>query len=464
MSYSSHIPCFLHPLPRLSDISSISLLKALSDVIILSPFPQSIPNPILRLNHPLRQRMANPKEHKESPLPPEWINCNTESEPPYQLQVSEEIEGPGWCKLFNEASHVNPALHPEGSWAGERVRKEHEKDAGVNSDVPVSDRADSVYILIDVSVREAKSAFEWTYGAVVGANRDVLRWKGLKIPVGRRVRFFKAILGQKVERGPIESSCHNDNIALDKPLSAGPTSWNSLGSHVKLYSLLSKTFDVTPQPVRTTVSDLVHNIRIDHRRAREQSLVRGSKILQISVKELPQECLWDPTKRCLGPEDIKAQQDINNRIARYDPLVAPRKNVRLVSLLMSSKLQRLNSGRTTTDDNHLLSLGLFTRKVAAVVYLPLKLVHAGDMGNFRIAARPDRRDDTVKTTIGRVVDNPAPFIILIHFFDPSVKFSLRFEAIALPELGDLGDDLFTVGVAAAPLHAGVEAVHYGVDL
>jgi hypothetical protein len=28
----------------------------------------------------------------------------------------------------------------------------------------------------------------------------------------------------------------------------------------------------------------------------------------------------------------------------------------------------------------------------------------------------------------------------------------------------LGDDLFTVGVAAAPLHAGVEAVHYGVDL
>jgi hypothetical protein len=139
--------------------------------------------------------MANPKEHKESPLPPEWINCNTESEPPDQFQVSEEIEGPGWCKSFHKASHVDPALHPEGSWAGERVGEEHEKDPGVDSYVPVSDRANSIYILTDVSVREAKSAFEWTYSAVVGANRDVLRWKGLKIPVGRRVRVFKAILG-----------------------------------------------------------------------------------------------------------------------------------------------------------------------------------------------------------------------------------------------------------------------------
>jgi hypothetical protein len=113
--------------------------------------------------------MANAKEDKESPLPPERIDHNTKCKPPDQFQVREEVEGSGWCKLFNKARHVDPALHPEGSRASERVRKEHEKNAGVDSDVPVSDRADRVYILIEELVREAQSGIEGTYGAVVGA-------------------------------------------------------------------------------------------------------------------------------------------------------------------------------------------------------------------------------------------------------------------------------------------------------
>jgi hypothetical protein len=86
------------------------------------------------------------------------------------------------------------------------------------------------------------------------------------------------------------------------------------------------------------------------------------------------------------------------------------------------------------------------------------------MWDFRIAARPDRRDDTVKTTIGRVVDDPTPFIIFVNFLDASVKFSFRFETVSFPEFSDLGDDLLTVGVATAPFDAGVEAVHYRVNL
>ncbi len=73
----------------------------------------------------LRQGMTNAKEHKDGPLPSERIDRNAESEPPDQLQISEEIESSGGCELLDKAGHVDPAFHPERPGTSERVGEEH---------------------------------------------------------------------------------------------------------------------------------------------------------------------------------------------------------------------------------------------------------------------------------------------------------------------------------------------------
>jgi hypothetical protein len=101
--------------------------EALPNIIIAPNLhAQSIPNSILRIDHALWQCVTNTKENEERPFPSERINCNAERKPPDQLQVSEEIEGSSGSKSFNEAGHVDPALHPKSLRPSERVRQEHE--------------------------------------------------------------------------------------------------------------------------------------------------------------------------------------------------------------------------------------------------------------------------------------------------------------------------------------------------
>jgi hypothetical protein len=87
-------------------------------------------------------------------------------EPPQQFAVGEEIECAGWSTSFEPPGHVDPELHPICRWPGEWVEEEHEQDTCVDADVEVSHSPDAANI-----------------GAVVGADRFVLRRERLKIPI-----------------------------------------------------------------------------------------------------------------------------------------------------------------------------------------------------------------------------------------------------------------------------------------
>ena len=105
---------------------------------------QPIPHPILTPHHPQRNRVSNPKKHKQRPLPPKRVNRHAKYEPIRQFRVGEEIEGSCGCHGFQPLGHVDPALHPVFVGAGERIDEEHEEESGVDAYVVVSYGADGV--------------------------------------------------------------------------------------------------------------------------------------------------------------------------------------------------------------------------------------------------------------------------------------------------------------------------------
>jgi len=63
-----------------------------------------------------------------------------------------------------------------------------------------------------------------------------------------------------------------------------------------------------------------------------------------------------------------------------------------------------------------------------------------------------------------MVDDPPSSLVFVHLDDRNAEFGLVFEAIAVPELGDLAYDLLTVGVAFAPFHRWMKAVQEAMNL
>lgn len=99
------------------------------------PQPEPVPNRVLSLNNAQGQCASNAGEHEEGPLPSERIDDNAEYEPVHQLRVCKEIQGSGWRTTLDELGHVDPSLHPFLLWPGERVDKEHEKQARIDPNV-----------------------------------------------------------------------------------------------------------------------------------------------------------------------------------------------------------------------------------------------------------------------------------------------------------------------------------------
>lgn len=145
-------------------------------------------------------------------------------------------------------------------------------------------------------------------------------------------------------------------------------------------------------------------------------------------------------------------------------LTHPGKNVCFFGILVGYKLQSLDGARSSTDDQDLLPLGLFAVQLGRVVDFSFELLLAGDVGHLGVSAGSDGSDDTIKAAVGRVVDNPAAIVVLVDFLNAGVELGALLETIKLPKLGDLADDLPTIGISSTPLHGGMKTVHDAVDL
>lgn len=89
----------------------------------------------------------------------------------------------------------------------------------------------------------------------------------------------------------------------------------------------------------------------------------------------------------------------------------------------------------------------------------VKVVHASDLGHLGITTSSNGGDDTSKPSKRGIVDNPFALIILVNLLNLGVESSPLLEAVALPKLSDLAEDLLAIGIAAVPLDGGMEAVH-----
>ncbi len=82
-----------------------------------------------------------------------------------------------------------------------------------------------------------------------------------------------------------------------------------------------------------------------------------------------------------------------------------------------------------------------------MIDLSLEILLAGDMSHLRGPACSDSSDNAVESSIRGVVDNPATLLVLVDLFHSSVELCPFVEAVPVPELTDLFDNLVLFGIA-----------------
>ena len=99
-----------------------------------------------------------------------------------------------------------------------------------------------------------------------------------------------------------------------------------------------------------------------------------------------------------------------------------------------------------------------------MIHRPTKLLHTVHLGHFRVAAGADGGNEALEAAIGRVIDDPAALLVLVHLLHLGIEPRPRVQPVLLPDLTHLADDLLAVRIAALPLARGVEPVREGMDL
>lgn len=292
----------------------------------------------------------------------------------------------------------------------------------------------------------------------------MIRWECLQIPVGRRIRLAEAILGEEGQLRPLVPRRHNDDITLNDVPYARSASGDTLFSPVDLHAIGSELLNIASDPLGLSRPELVHDVRVNHWCVSEDALVGWRDVLQVAVEELAEEELWDPREHGLLPEYVECQQHVDNWIPRYDPLVAAGEDVYLVCTLGRGKLEGFDGTCTSSDDNHFLASRPLARQLARVMDLALEVFHAINVRNFWVPAGADGGDDALEPAIRGVVDDPSPTFVLIDVLHRCVEPGAGVQAVALPEVRYLTDDLLAVRVTALPLHRRVKAVHHGMNL
>jgi len=129
-----------------------------------------------------------------------------------------------------------------------------------------------------------------------------------------------------------------------------------------------------------------------------------------------------------------------------------------------NELHSLHGRSTTSNDNDILVLNVFSIQLRRVKDLTLELVLTGYVRHLSITARSDSSNYTVKLAIGAVVDDPAVLRVFAYRLDPVIKFGLVLQSVLFPDILDLFENLITLGVAFVPEDGREEAVHNTVDL
>lgn len=86
------------------------------------------------------------------------------------------------------------------------------------------------------------------------------------------------------------------------------------------------------------------------------------------------------------------------------------------------------------------------------------------MRHFGITTSADGTEDSVEPAVGRVVDDPATFVILVNVVNLGIENGFFLESIKFPNLADLVNKLISLWIAARVLDFGMKPVFYAVNL
>lgn len=327
-------------------------LKACPLISILVRLP--IHKLLFMLDNCIWNPNADAEKHENRPLPSERVECHAKDEPPDQLEIREEVKSARWAEFLQRACHVDPALHPPSARSCQGVKQEHEEDASVDANVPVTDSTNCLH-----------------KGGVDGGDGWVSWRESLQVPVWWSIWILETVIRKDCQRGSLKASCHDDHVCLDELLVTRAVFWNTAGTTVNLDAALLESFNVAADPFCFALAQLVHNIRVDHWRAHKEALVVSwRQILEISVKELAKEKLGDEGEESFLAKDVETEQRVYKHVSRNDPFVRSRKDGDLGCAGFESKFECFDGGCSSTDDGDVLILGILS---VAVTVSSLKL-------------------------------------------------------------------------------------------
>ena len=208
----------------------------------------------------------------------------------------------------------------------------------------------------------------------------------------------------------------------------------------------------------------MEDIGVYHGSFGEESLRGRCQVAEIAVEEYAEQRFWDPGEDCFLAEDVEGEEGVDEGVAGDNPFFRTGEDGGGFRVGVDDEFEGFDCGGAAADYEGFFASGGFTVEFGGVVDFAFEGFLAGYMGHFWFAATADGGHDSVEAAVRRVVDDPAALLVFIDGRDTGVEFGAVLQAVAFPELGDLGDDLVAVGVAGGPVDRGVKTVHYTVDL
>lgn len=103
--------------------------------------------------------------------------------------------------------------------------------------------------------------------------------------------------------------------------------------------------DIATQPLGSAGADLLEDVIVDHWCLREKTFVAvlcWRNVGEITVEEDPEKIFRYEREWRLGAEDVEREQDVDNGVARYDPLLGAREHVGLLGIFVRHELESLD--------------------------------------------------------------------------------------------------------------------------
>ena len=119
----------------------------------------------------------------------------------------------------------------------------------------------------------------------------------------------------------MEPGRHDDHVAFNFLLPPGAAFRHALRATVEPDAVLSEADNIAAQPLGMAFADLAKEIRIHHRRPREQPLFRRRQIFKVAIEEETKQALGDPREDGFFAKDVERQEDVDEGVAGNDPFV-----------------------------------------------------------------------------------------------------------------------------------------------